>query len=87
MLPGFTEPGVKLQRQALEDFAAGLAGGGGAPAEQDLGDQGVHHGLAAAEPALGPVCLLQVASLAGHHGRDQPDRLGADVVDGGDLGE
>jgi len=40
MLPGIAEPGVELQRQALEDLAAGLAGGGGAPAEQDLGDQG-----------------------------------------------
>src|SRR5262249_15314323 len=35
------EPGVE-QRQPLDDVAAGLAGCGGAPVEQDLGDDGVH---------------------------------------------
>src|SRR6202030_45516 len=49
--PGLAKPGVKLQREALEDLAAGLAGGGGAPADQDLGEQGMHRGLAPAEPA------------------------------------
>jgi hypothetical protein len=43
--PRLAEPGVKLQRHALEDFAESLAGGDGAPAEQ--GDQGVRHGLVA----------------------------------------
>ncbi len=62
-LPGFIKPGAELQRQALEDVTTGLSGGGGAPVEQDLGDDGVHHGLAAAEPVLGADVLLQVASL------------------------
>ena len=41
-------PGVE-QRQPLDDVAAGLAGCGGAPVEQDLGDDGVPDGLGAEE--------------------------------------
>src|ERR1700745_3627003 len=42
------EPGVEQDRP-LDDVATGLAGCGGAPAGQDPGDGGVHHGLVAAE--------------------------------------
>jgi hypothetical protein len=61
--------------------------GDGAPVEQDLGDDGVHHGLAAAEPVLGSDVLLQVAGLPGHQRRDQPDPLRAGFIDRADLGE
>ena len=65
----------------------GLPGSGRVPVEEDLGDRGVDHGLAAAEPVHGALRLLQVAGLSGHQRGHQPDRLGAGLVDGGDLGE
>jgi hypothetical protein len=64
-----------------------LPGGGRVPVEEDLGDRGVDHGLAAAEPVHGALRLLQVAGLSRHQRGHQPDRLGAGLADGGDLGE